>query len=453
MKAKLWSHVDYARLRKTLASPVVLSPEIAATDSEDSVLQLEVMGKPRSIRWCRDLGAMGHLTANVIYAECTTENVSPLPDTALQTAKRLNIPIVLYGPAAMMIAYTLVDEEGAALEGWSMKVIHQWTRGDTALFPDYQTELKTTTHLHFQWVTLTVNDLSKPVTPFVSITTGWRFALFRGVMELVSNQVSFPTEADGARSPWIALYLCPLRPRAEFLHMIGEIVCNVSNFEVRFHHCDNTPDASLKSQLKDSIATVESEPLPCVAGELELWKAGTAITEGAVKQIRTQATAVHREEQRAQKKQEAALAKEKTKEAEKQILQFRDTHGQEAAEAHVKEKTSAYVDLLCQQSIAPPSKQNTPAKSSSQGSDAAASSSTSASPAGTKHLPAAPKPPSKRVYDPDAKKRSRSGLSKPPPGASSVMQGHLDGMSATADRNRAPTKKMRPEGAAAKSGK
>ena len=123
--------------------------------------------------------------------------------------------------------------------------------------------------------------------------------------------------------------------------MIGQIVCNVSNFEVCFYHFDTTPDASLRNQLKDSISTVESQPLPCVAGKLELWKAGTAITEAAVKQIRTQPTPAHKEEQRTHKKQEAVLAKEKAKAAEKQILEFRNAHGQEAAEAHVQQKTSA----------------------------------------------------------------------------------------------------------------
>ena len=151
------------------------------------------MGKSRSIWRCCNLNAMGHRSANVIYAERTTQTVSPLPETALQSAKRLNIPIVLYGPAAMMIAYTLVDD-GGALEGWRMNVMHQWTRGDTALFPDYHTDLKTTTHLHFQWVTLTVNDFSSLFTPFVSVTTDWRLALFRGVMEMVSSQVAFPRQ-------------------------------------------------------------------------------------------------------------------------------------------------------------------------------------------------------------------------------------------------------------------
>ena len=105
-----------------LANPVVMSPENTVTDSEDAVLRLQVMGKSRSTRWCRDFNAMRHLLANVIYAECTKEVLVPLQDTAMQFAKRLNIPIILYGPAAMLIAYSVVDK-GGSLEEWPMSVM------------------------------------------------------------------------------------------------------------------------------------------------------------------------------------------------------------------------------------------------------------------------------------------------------------------------------------------
>ena len=400
LRAKFWQSTEYLRVRQVLAQAVpddTVTVE-SAKATEENTLTLTALGdgRPRTVWWCRDRQTMESFDANVVYAECIQYPLPPIHATGLANILRCGTPVILYGPFAMLIGNAMVMPDGP-LPKWHCNTIHQFTRGDP------KTELKDVTHLHYQWALVTPNRLSQMYTPFVSINTTWRYALFRAMQTPVVSQVVTPNESAGARNLGLSLYMAEVRPASEYMTIVGQMVLNMSGWDTRVLIETGTPDASFRQQMTDAVKRTEQQPLPLLKKELELWNAGQQITESILALARNQASAKFKEEQAKQKKLESALGKDKFKEQKKALEEVALTKGAAVATEMLKKSGDDYVKTLMETSIAPPGK-----RFLSQVDESSSSSSK------TTVTPAKRAAQSDGGQPPPKKQIRRSGLSAPP---------------------------------------
>ena len=411
-----------------MAMPIVdpSTEEKAPADSDDNTLTVSVLGTPRSIRWCRDAPTMGAFDANVVYAECILNLQPPMNHAAFEKIKRNGTPVILYGPHAMICGNELVAADSTVtgwLADWRCNVVHQFTRGDVTLHMEHREEFKEVTHLHYQWVMLTPSKLPVAYTPFVSLISGWRYSMFRGVMKLVESQIVHKPETLQAQRLALSVYLAPVRPDAVYMDIVGQIVTKLQGWDLRLLVEVATPDASFRGQLEAAIRNTEGSALPLVTKENELWASGQAITPASLQLIRSQGSTEHKAEMAKQKKLEQTLQRERTKEAEKALKGIGEEKGEKAARSHLKSSSEQYMQSLLSTSIAPPNKTNAAA-------DTSAAPATTTPPAkGT-----GKRPVSETGTAPEgaAKKGRKVGLSAPPAPVSvaQTMQGALDAVAA-----------------------